>query len=342
MTDLAELFPARGNLPWLRERTILLTRHGSHAYGLNTPTSDRDYKGIAVPPREYFLGFASVFEQAESGEPDLVIYELRKFFRLARDCNPNVVEVLFTDPSDHLLKTPAGERLVAGRDLFLSRKAKHTFSGYAIAQLKRLSAHQRWLRAPPAGPPRREDFGLRPEAAASVATGEAVGGGSTGADERATAGVAGAAGAAGEAGAAASEAGAAEASGLSDAEREYRARKQEWAAYQNWLATRNKARAELEARFGYDVKHGMHVVRLLRMCREILEEGRVVVRRPDRDELLAVRSGAWPYDRLVAWATEQDAAMGELSERSPLPRSPDTKALDELCVSIAEMLLGPG
>jgi uncharacterized protein len=340
MTNLDELFPPRGNLPWLRERTILLTRHGSHAYGLNTPTSDRDYKGVAVPPREYFLGFASVFEQAESGEPDLVIYELRKFFRLARDCNPNIIEVLFTDPSDHLVKTAAAERLLAGRDLFLSRKAKHTFSGYAIAQLKRLSAHQRWLRDPPAGPPRREDFGLRPEA---------TGSGSTGADEQATAsgtGEASEARAAGETGAsearAAGEVSASEASGLSDAEREYRARKQEWAAYQNWLSTRNKARAELEARFGYDVKHGMHVVRLLRMCREILAEGRVVVRRPDRDDLLAVRSGAWPYDRLVAWATEQDAAMSELYERSPLPRTPDTKALDALCISIAEMLLGPG
>ncbi|HEU4407047.1 MAG TPA: nucleotidyltransferase domain-containing protein [Polyangiaceae bacterium] len=294
-----ELFPPRANMPWLRARTLLLTRHGSHAYGLNTPTSDEDYKGVAVPPREYFLGFANAFDQAESSEPDLVVYEVRKFFRLARDCNPNLIEVLYTDPSDHLLCTPVGERLLAGRDLFLSRKARHTFSGYAIAQLKRLSSHQRWLREPPS-PPRREDFGLPPAADAEPAA------------------------------------------ELGEAERAYRARKHEWDAYQNWLATRNQARAELEARYGYDVKHAMHVVRLLRMCREILESGRVVVKRPDRDELLAVRSGAWPYERLVEWASEQDRAMAELSERSPLPRAPDAKALDALCVSVVEAALAAG
>jgi predicted nucleotidyltransferase len=362
--DIDALFPPRPGMPWLRARTILLTRHGSHAYGLNTPTSDEDFKGVAVPPREYFLGFASVFEQAESSAPDLVVYEVRKFFRLARDCNPNIVEVLYTDPADHLVRTPVGERLLAGRDLFLSRKARHTFSGYAIAQLKRLSAHQRWLREPPAAAPRREDFGLppagdaerEPTAAAladverELASWDEVT--NLGLDEAARAALrsklAGYLAGLG-AGPAEPFERAAKRLGYGDesvallrAEREYRARKQEWDAYRNWLATRNQARAELEARFGYDVKHAMHVVRLLRMCREILESGRVVVKRPDRDELLAVRAGAWPYERLVEWASEQDRAMAALYDRSPLPRAPDPKALDALCVEIVEAALAAG
>src|SRR5688500_310856 len=112
MTTIDELFPERVNMPWLRARTILLTRHGSRAYGLNTHTSDEDYKGVAVPPRDYFLGFANTFEQAESSSPDLVVFEIRKFFRLARDCNPNIIEVLYTDPEDHIVRTPLGERLI--------------------------------------------------------------------------------------------------------------------------------------------------------------------------------------------------------------------------------------
>ena len=57
----------------------------------------------------------------------------------------------------------------------------------------------------------------------------------------------------------------------------------------------------LEAAHGYDTKHGAHLVRLLRMGREIVETGSVHVWRGDRDadELLAIRAGAWSYDRLM-------------------------------------------
>lgn len=43
------------------------------------PASDLDIKGVAVPPREYFHGFANVFEQAESNGPDMVVYDIQKF-----------------------------------------------------------------------------------------------------------------------------------------------------------------------------------------------------------------------------------------------------------------------
>src|SRR5579883_1842183 len=110
MTD----FPYTGNLPWLRERTIYLSRHGSHAYGTSGPNSDLDLRGVAIPPREYLHGYLRRFEQAEQkGDPDLVIFALSKFLGLAADCNPNVLEILYTDDSDHLLVTPLGERLLA-------------------------------------------------------------------------------------------------------------------------------------------------------------------------------------------------------------------------------------
>lgn len=101
----------RGNLYWLKENTILLTKHGSHAYGLNTLTSDLDIKGIAIPPREYFLGFLHRFEQAESKNPDLVIYDIRKFCTLASDCNPNIIEVLYTDEEDIIQCNDIGDAL---------------------------------------------------------------------------------------------------------------------------------------------------------------------------------------------------------------------------------------
>jgi len=40
---MMEPLPYTGNLPWLRQRAILVVTHGSHAYGLNTPASDRTF-----------------------------------------------------------------------------------------------------------------------------------------------------------------------------------------------------------------------------------------------------------------------------------------------------------
>ena len=91
------------HLKWAGDRTVLLVRHGSHAYGTNTAASDEDFKGIIIPPKEYYFGTIHRLEQIElkAPNPDAVIYEIRKFFNLAMDCNPAIIEVLHTDPSDH-------------------------------------------------------------------------------------------------------------------------------------------------------------------------------------------------------------------------------------------------
>ena len=80
----------------------------------------------------------------------------------------------------------------------------------------------------------------------------------------------------------------------------------------------------------------MHLVRLMRMAIEILGEGAVRVRRADRDELLAVRDGAWSYDELEARCEALRADIAEAASRSSLPAEPDEEALDVLTVSIVE------
>jgi predicted nucleotidyltransferase len=360
--DIRETLRAKWpNQSWLGDGAILVVTHGSHASGLNTPASDLDIKGIAIPPREYFLGFANSFAQAESKDPDMVIYDLRKFCKLAAECNPNIIEVLFCDESNHRLLTPAGQRLIDARDVFLSKKARHTFSGYAHAQLKRIKTHRRWLLSPIETAPTRAEFGL-PErtvipadqlaAAQSAiekklatwnfddmsgvdpaerirlqsALAEMLAEMSLTADKQYAA--------------------AARSIGfdenflrLLDLERHYKARKTEYAQYQDWKKTRNVARAEIEAKHGYDTKHAMHLVRLMRMAREILEHGKVIVRRPDREELLAIRNGAWSYERLIEWAEAQDAALEDTYKTSPLRHAPDRAALDRLCISLVEEAL---
>lgn len=346
-----------GNLEWLPERTIFLARHGSHAYGTSLPTSDEDFRGVAIAPREYYLGGVHHFEQAVCNAPDLTVFDLRKFIGLAAQANPNVIEILFVDPSDRLQVSPAGERLLAARESFLSRRVKHTFSGYARAQLKRIDAHYRWLTRPPTTQPTRDEFKLPDRtlipqdqlAAAEAGIRQKLD--SWSADflddlprdvreailQKMSLHLA-------ELQVCADDTlwkGAARAIGydenfihLLDMEKRYAARKREWDNYQTWKKNRNPARAALEAKSGYDTKHGAHLVRLMRMCREILETGKVNVRRPDAEELLSIRAGAWPYEQLREWAEREDAAQEDVAKTSPLPKTPDFEAIDRMCVGL--------
>lgn len=350
------------HLSWMKHNTVFLVRHGSHAYGTNTPTSDEDFKGIAIPPKQYFLGSMVKFEQAELKEPDTVIYEIRKFFNLAADCNPNIIEVLHTDPSDHIMVDPIGEIILNHKNDFLSKKVKHTFSGYAVAQLKRIKTHRRWIMSPPSVPPTRTELGL-PErtlipqdqlAAAQAeiqkeldrfqfdfmdhldesskieirsAMSEMLGELKITSDEQWQA--------------------TARKIGFNDnfiqlmfKEREYLGKKREWDQYTNWKKTRNPARAALEEKFGYDSKHAYHLVRLIRMCREILTTGKVIVKRPDREELLEIRNGSWSYDKLIEFADSEDKLLNELyNTTNVIPKIPDKKKLDNLCIELVEKSL---
>lgn len=347
--------PANPAFPWLAERTVVFAVAGSRAYGTHRPESDFDYRGVAVAPRRYRDGFAHTFEQAHSDVPDATVFDLRKFMGLCADCNPNVLETLWVDPADLLVCTPAGRMLVEARGLFLSRKARFTFSGYALAQLKRIQSHHVWLRDPPTAQPNRSDFGL-PERtalppdqllAAEAAIRKQVDSWEldlSGCDDALRLHI--------HAqlqrtlleqqlGAEARPRAAGRLLGMEDnfldlldRERRYKQARANWRAYQTWQKERNPARASLEARHGYDTKHAMHLVRLLRMCREILVEGQVRVRRPDAAELLAIRDGAWDYKQLLAWAAEQDAELGQLEKTSALPQVPDRERLDALCVAV--------
>ena len=129
---------------------------GSVAYGLNIEgKSDQDVKGVAIPNINHILGLHP-FEQHEI-TVDYVIYSLQKFVKLAATANPTILECLFTNESDILYAHPLGKKLRDNRDLFLSTKVKHSFSGYAYSQILRLKNHHRWINNPQVQP-KQEDY----------------------------------------------------------------------------------------------------------------------------------------------------------------------------------------
>jgi predicted nucleotidyltransferase len=77
------------------EHRIFYTRAGSHAYGLATETSDEDFRGIFIGLPDNLVGLHPVEHCELSG--DNMLFELRKFLTLAKECNPNIIELLFVD-----------------------------------------------------------------------------------------------------------------------------------------------------------------------------------------------------------------------------------------------------
>lgn len=276
--------------PLADERRIFSCRAGSHAYGLATENSDEDTRGVFVGKPSNLCGLFPLEHVEYDG--DYMVYELRKFVSLAKDCNPNIIELLYIHPDDVLFSTPFWERLRESRDLFLTRRAKHTFSGYAVAQLKKIRSHKAWVMNPqPVEPPSPAKY---------VKTKYIEGLGQTEVFDQLA----------------------------------FDTALKQWKQYHEWKENRNSKRAAMEEQSGYDLKHAMHLIRLLLMAREILQGQGVMVKRPDRDYLLSIRNGAFEYDEIVARSDELVAQLETLYEASPLPHAPDVEKIDALLVSI--------
>jgi len=301
----------------VRSATIFLVKHGSVAYGTNTPTSDVDEKGVAVPMgRDYYYG-TKTFEQKDGGWEDgndRVIFDLRKFVSLAKDCNPNIVEVLYVDREDRLKLTNVGVGLLQMRQLFLSQKASKAFVGYAVSQLGRLEGHYKWLNTPPKQPDIGDFTKIHYLSRAESPWERKFGGHEIQIESETESYV-----------------------GINHIDHKaFDAAKKDWKSYQDWKEKRNPARAAIEAKYGYDCKHAYHLVRLLRMGAEILEDGRVVVKRPDKGELLDIRNGKYTYLELIQMAEDLKADVDRKLKSSPLPIEVNMEEINKRMMDIVE------
>ena len=123
--------------PRLGKNIAYLTLAGSISYGTDTEKSDTDIRGFAVESVDDLLT-GKAFEQVEDRTTDTVIYGLRKFFHLCTGGNPNVIELLGTEPEHILYMNEVGKKVRDNAEIFLSKRAFKSFAGYATAQLRRL------------------------------------------------------------------------------------------------------------------------------------------------------------------------------------------------------------
>ena len=292
---------------------------------------------------------------------ECVIFDIAKLVGLCAEANPNALEILFADERDWLFETPAWRQLHRERHAFLTKRVQQTFLGYAMAQLKRIKTHRSWLLNPPARKPSREDFGL-PASGGTLTRDDqnrieqsitdrirsygidnidmprftriavqermdaffrdVLSASDGDIDDSMRAVASGALSLPGDVIAAL------------NAEKRYRAAMKHWDSYQIWKGQRNRARAELEREHGYDTKHAMHLIRLMRMGLEVFERGDLFVRRPDAAELNAIRDGAMSFDELLAAATRLKEAMEHAASTARLPDAVDREQVDRLALGL--------
>lgn len=125
----------------MKEANVVLMRFGSHLYGLNTPTSDIDIKGIYLPTkRELLLGnYAQSYksstggdhEKNKPGDIDHEVIALPTFVKFACDGETFAIDMLHCQ--EPIVSSPIWYYLVNNRTKFYSRNLK-AFVGYVKKQ----------------------------------------------------------------------------------------------------------------------------------------------------------------------------------------------------------------
>ena len=95
----------------------------------------------------------------------------------------------------------------------------------------------------------------------------------------------------------------------------------------------------MERQSGFDLKHAMHCIRLLRSGLEILRSGEVFVDRQDvgdADELKAILHGELTYEQVTKIADDLVAELDRAYDTSSLPSHPDLPAINQLCIDLVE------
>ncbi|CAK9886933.1 MAG: hypothetical protein XXXJIFNMEKO3_03383 [Candidatus Erwinia impunctatus] len=107
---------------------------GSRSFGLETETLDIDIKGVFYLPKSEFYGL-NYISQISNETNDIVYYELGRFVELLIKNNPNILEILASDPECILYQHPVMQQLNV--ELFLSKKTKNNFAHYALSQINK-------------------------------------------------------------------------------------------------------------------------------------------------------------------------------------------------------------
>lgn len=345
----------------LRDKGLILFEAvvGSRAYGLATATSDTDIKGVFYLPREYFFGNKYIAQVANSSN-DEVYYELGRFVELLSKSNPNILELLASTDECLLYKDPIFERFKIQE--FMTREAVTTFAQYAMVQVHKAKGLNKKINNP-MDKERKSllDFCFVIEGNGSQQLKQWLVNREWKQENCGLAKIdhtkgmyalfydlTGKFGYKGIISSVASD----EVSCSSIAKEQtssaylfvnheaYSSYCKTYNEYFTWVAKRNEVRFQGTVGHGqgYDAKNMMHTIRLLEQAKEILYNGELHVHRPNREELLLIKSGTYSYEELFLRSQQLFKEIQDLSLSSMLPAVPDQAMLTKLLVELREEL----
>ncbi len=345
----------------IKERGLLLFEciSGSKAYGLDTPQSDTDLKGVFYLPEEKFYGMEYI-SQVSNATNDEVYYELGRFVDLLCRNNPNILELLASPEECVVYRHPLMDKL--SMDMFLSKLCKDTFAGYAWTQIRKARGYKKKV-VNPMEKERRTllDFcyivdngrsfpvqewldrkGYLQQLCGLSSVPHAKGVYALFYDEEGRYGYHGIAvkESANEVSLSSIPKGEQALACLYCNTEAYSMHCKEHKEYWNWVAQRNETRYQTNLGHGknYDSKNMMHTIRLLQVAEEILRDGRLTVRRTNRQELLDIKSGEMEYDDLLSMADRLMESIEKYDQLSSLPDLPDIQGAERVLVEMRKEL----
>lgn len=326
---------------------------GSRAYGLDTSDSDTDIRGVYILPKELYYSMDYV-DQISNPSNDIVFYELKKFLSLCAKNNPNILELLNVSEDCVLYEHPIFERVKTFP--FLSKKCKQSFANYAYTQIKKARGLEKKI-VNPVEKQRKGvmDFCYAYSEGKSIELKSFLDQKSI---DQSNCGLSGLPHFRGcfnlyekvqipYKGIVKSE----ESNDVSTSsipkgevpiallffnKDGYSTYCKKYREYWGWVELRNEERFKTTEAHGknYDSKNMMHTIRLLRVAREIALEGKINVKRQDREFLLNVKKGVYEYDELVAQAEEIKTELDDLYDSANLLEEPDFEKVNELLVDV--------
>lgn len=344
-------------IEYLKEKDLIILEciSGSKAYGLDTPSSDTDIKGVFILPKKDFYGL-NYTAQVSNLTNDIVYYELGRYMELLSLNNPNILELLNTPESAIIYKHPYLDEI--NSQMILSKLCKNTFGKFALSQIKKAKGLKKKI-VNPIGKERKsvlsfcyvnygqgsipllkfleiknweqENCGL-----VNIPNMKDVFGlfynknipynGVIKNDFSNDICL----------------------SSVPKGEEQqvliyfnkdgYSKYCKEYKEYWSWVVNRNETRYENTQSHGknYDAKNMMHTFRLLEMAIEIGKKREINVKRPNRDFLLDIKRGKYEYEDLLEKANILQNEMDLAFNNSDLPEKPNIDLINDLTFKLRD------
>lgn len=341
----------------LRNKGLIILEciSGSKAYGLDTPTSDTDIKGVFLLPKEEYYGLTYT-PQVNNETNDIVFYEFGRFMELLSLNNPNILELLNTPESAIIYKHPFLDEIKP--ELILSKLCRNTFGKFALSQIKKAKGLKKKIVNPIAKERKtilsfcyvnygqgaipvlkyleikdwhQENCGLvniqHMKDIYGLYYSDQLGFGGILRGKKSN-----------DICLSSIPKGTKQEVLMYFNRNGYSTYCKEYREYWEWVDKRNEDRYENTKSHGknYDSKNMMHVFRLLEMAIEIGHQKKVNVKRPNRDFLLDIKNGKFEYEDLLKMSDLKQNEMASVFEQSSLPENPDLELINKLTYKLRD------